>query len=588
MPYDAGMLAAVCREINGMSGARCEKIYGIGRDETIIILRGRGETKKLYINSGSSTPRICFSNDPFDTPDTPPNFCQMLRKHLNGAIFDKATQFGSERAVSLLFHTRDEMGFACERSVIVEIMNKYSNIILCGENEKIIAASKVIDFTTSRLRQILPGMKYETPPPQNKKDILNISREELFRDAAEALDVPADKFLIKNYTGFSPTLSRECAYRASGHTDAKLADCDGGKLWEAFSFVQGMLRCDEETTFSPTVIYDAENKPLDFAFWDILEYGEQYKKRYFDTPSEAICAYYAERGRIERVSRQGHDILKLIANAKRRIEKKILILKEELEHAKEGANYKRMGDIVNSNLHLLKRGMTEAELVDYYDEACPTVIVPLNERLSPSDNAQHYYKLYNKCKTSEVMSAEQIKVAEAELLYIESVEDAFLRASGETELAEIRRELADSGYAKSIKAASSKKQKKNTVSYVTYKTTNGYTVYCGKNNLSNDQLTLKLAEGSDFWFHVKGAAGSHAVMECDPDEDPPETDFTEAAMIAAVNSSQRDGVLVPVDYTRVKNIKKPTGSKPGFVTYKTNWTAYVTPDRERVDALKQK
>lgn len=186
------------------------------------------------------------------------------------------------------------------------------------------------------------------------------------------------------------------------------------------------------------------------------------------------------------------------------------------------------------------------------------------------------------------MSAEQIKAAETELLYIESVEDAFLRASGETELAEIRRELSEAGYAKSIKAVSGKKQKKNAVSYVTYKTTNGYTVYCGKNNLSNDQLTMKMAEGSDFWFHVKGAAGSHAIMVCEPDEDPPEIDFTEAAMIAAVNSSQRDGVMVPVDYTRIKNIRKPTGSKPGFVTYKTNWTAYVTPDRERVDTLRQK
>lgn len=586
MPYDAGLLAAVCREINGMRGARCEKIYGIGRDETILILRGRGETKKLYINAGSSAPRLCFSNESFDTPDTPPNFCQMLRKHLNGAIFDGAVQFGSERAISLSFSSRDEMGFACERSIIIEIMNKYSNIILCGDGQKIIAATKVIDFSTSRLRQIIPGMKYELPPPQNKKDILDVTREELFRDAADALDLPADKFLIKNYTGFSPTLSREVAYRASGYTDAKLCDCDGAKLWGAFSYVQEVLRGEIDS--EPTVIYDEEGKPFDFSFIDFLEYGDKYKKVRFDTPSEAICAYYEDRGRIERVSRQGHDILKLITNAKRRIEKKITLLKEELERAKEGVNYKRTGDIINSNLHMLKRGMTEAELIDYYDEECPTVKVVLNERLSPSDNAQHYYKLYNKCKTSEVMSAEQIKAAETELLYIESVEDAFLRASGETELAEIRRELSEAGYAKSIKAVSGKKQKKNAVSYVTYKTTNGYTVYCGKNNLSNDQLTMKMAEGSDFWFHVKGAAGSHAIMVCEPDEDPPEIDFTEAAMIAAVNSSQRDGVMVPVDYTRIKNIRKPTGSKPGFVTYKTNWTAYVTPDRERVDTLRQK
>ncbi len=586
MPYDAGILAAVCREINVMAGARCEKIYGIGRDETIIFLRAKGETKKLYINAGSSTPRLAFSTDSFDMPDTPPNFTMMLRKHLNGAFFVSAAQYGSERAAALTFATRDEMGFACERKLIVEIMNKYSNIILCGDNDKILSASRVVDFTTSRLRQILPGMKYELPPPQNKKDILTVDRDELFRDAADALDVPADKFLIRSYTGFSPLLSREVAYRASGYTDAKLYDCDGGKLWEAFSFVQQILRGEVDSV--PTVIYDENGRPLDFSFLDILEYGDKYKKRHFDTPSEIISEFYAERGRIDRVSRQGHDIVKLITNAKRRIEKKIALLREELEKAKEGANYKHIGDIINSNLFMLKRGMTEAELTDYYDEACPTVKVTLNERLSPSDNAQHYYKLYNKCKTAEVMAAEQIKAAEDELLYIESVEDAFMRASGETELNELRRELAESGYARSVKAATSKKQKKNALSYMTYKTANGYTVYCGKNNLSNDQLTMKTAEGSDFWFHVKGAAGSHAVMICGPDEDPPEIDFTEAAMIAAVNSSQREGVNVPVDYTRVKNIKKPAGSKPGYVTYKTNWTAYVTPDADHVEALKQK
>ncbi len=586
MPYDAGMLAAVCREINTLEGARCEKIYGIGRDETLIILRGRGETKKLYINAGSSTPRICFSSDAFDTPDTPPNFCQMLRKHLNGAIFTGAVQFGSERAISLRFNTRDEMGFAAERSIIVEIMNKYSNIILCGDGEKILAASRVVDFTTSRLRQILPGMRYELPPAQNKKDIMAVERDELFSLAAENLDMPADKFLIKNYTGFSPLLSRELAYRASGATDSKLVDCDGGKLWEGFSFVQSVLR--GETGGKPTVIYDENDRPLDFSFMDILEYGETYKKKHFETPSLAISEFYSERGRIERVSRQGHDILKLITNAKRRIEKKIEILREELHRSKDAVLHKRMGDIINSNLHLLKRGMTEAQLIDYYDESCPTVNVTLNERLSPSENAQYYYKLYNKCKTAEVMAAEQIEAANAELLYIESVEDAFMRASGETELSELRRELSEAGYAKSIKGNTAKKPKKNAVSYVTYRTTNGYTVYCGKNNLSNDQLTMKMAEGSDFWFHVKGAAGSHAIMVCEPDEDPPEIDFTEAAMIAAVNSSQRDGVMVPVDYTRVKNIKKPTGSKPGFVTYKTNWTAYVTPDRERIEKLKTK
>ena len=586
MPYDAAMMAAVCREINEMTGARCEKVYGLSNEEISVILRGHGESRRLYINAGSSNPRMCFTKDSADNPAVPPNFCMMLRKHIAGAVFAGAVQFGSERAARLTFDTRDEMGFPCKRYLIVEIMNKYSNIILCRDEDKIIGAARVVDFTTSRLRQVLPGMKYETPPKQDKCDILDADRDVLFRAAVEAGDTPADKFLIRGFAGLSPLLCREIAYRAAGVVDAAVIDCDGGRLWESFRDVRDTIATGECKCLS--LVCDENGRPLEFGVVDILEYGDRYKKSYFDSPSELVEAFYRERGHVDRVTQRGHDIVKLIANARRRIERKLERLHEELEHAGEGEKYKRMGDIINSNLHLLRRGMTEADLIDYYDPDCTTVHVTLDGRLSPSDNAQSFYRRYTKCKTSSVMTAEQIELANAEMAYIDSVEDALSRAVNDTEIDELRHELAEAGYAKSVKQSIKGRMKSQPAQPDKYVTSGGYTVLCGKNNLQNDKLTMKTAAGGDWWFHVKGAPGSHAVMITPIGEEPSETDFTEAAMIAAVNSSESGGVNVAVDYTQVKNVKKPSGSKPGYVIYKTNWTAYVTPDRERVAAMKVK
>ncbi len=580
------MLAAVCREVNSMRGARCEKVYGLSNEEISVVLRGRGESRRLYINAGSSNPRMCFESEDAENPTTPPSFCMMLRKHLGGAVFAGAEQFGSERAARLTFETRDEMGFPCERYLIVEIMNKYSNIILCRDGDRIIGASRVVDFTTSRLRQVLPGMTYETPPKQDKADILDADRSALFDAAISAGDAPADKFLIRTYAGLSPLLCREIAYRAGGSVDAPVSDCDGGRLWAAFSEVREMIRTGE--TAELTLVYDEGGRPLEFGVVDILEYGEKYKKTHFDSPSKLIESFYRERGRVDRVSQRGGDVVKLVAAARRRIERKLEKLREELERAAEGESYKRIGDIINSNLHLLSRGMREAELIDYYDPECKTVRVTLNERLSPSENAQFCYRRYAKCKTSRVMTAEQIKLAEAELSYIETVEDALSRAKGDAEIDELRAELAAAGYAKALKSSAKGRLKSQPSHPDKYLTSGGYTVLCGKNNIQNDKLTLKTAAGGDWWFHVKGAAGSHVIMITPDGEEPPEADFTEAAMIAAYNSSVSHGVNVPVDYTQVKNIKKPSGSKPGYVTYKTNWTAYVTPERERVEAMKVK
>lgn len=601
MPYDSGMLAAVCREINETAAAaRVDKIYQTGRDEIILVLRGQRGTKRLLINAGSSYPRMCFITEQKENPETPPNFCMMLRKHIGGAVFNYIEQLDSERAAKLSFSSRDEMGYTYERALIIEIMNKYSNIILTDTTDesyswggKIIGAVKIVDISTSRLRQILPGMKYEAPPPQNKKDIITVSREEFYESARQSLDMIARDFLLKTYTGISPLLARELAYKSSGgDVDALLRECRADVLWQEFSSVIEIIRGKKEAT--PCVICDSHKRPLEFSFRNIGQYGAEYEVKEFSSPSLAVEYFYSERARVDDAAQRGRELKKLMNNAYRRVERKLEALAEDANRSAKGEKYKRWADAITAGIHTLVRGMTEAELVDYNSDDCPVIKVPLDARLSPSQNAQRYYKLYTKCKTARVMIAEQTEKAKAELNYIESVIDAISRAESDADIAGLRRELEASGYIKSNSRSSRhtnpkhKKTSRDSDAFARYETTNGYVVLCGKNNMQNDLLTMKTASRDDYWFHVKNAAGSHVILVRGGREEPAEVDFTDAAMIAAYNSSLSGGESVAVDYTLVKNIRKPSGSRPGFVIYKTNWTAFVTPDAERVRAMRRR
>ena len=305
----------------------------------------------------------------------------------------------------------------------------------------------------------------------------------------------------------------------------------------------------------------------------------------FDTVSELIDAFYERRANEERLRRRAADILRILGNAKTRIEKKSSLQREELERCEDGEKYRLWGDLITANIYALKRGMTSASLPNYYENG-ETVVVPLSERLTPAQNAQFYYKKYAKSKTAKVKLAEQIKKDADELSYVESVLDALSRAGNEAELSEIRAELYESGYASRMKNYSPKK--KTAPLIIKYETEDGHTVLCGKNNAANDALTFKTAAKRDLWFHVKGYPGSHVILVLEDGEDtPPDGAITDAALIAAHNSKLSDSAQVPVDVTRVKEIKKPTGAKPGFVIYHTNRTVFVDPDPDKVNSMQK-
>ena len=576
MAFDAGMLAAVAHEIEErVGGARIEKIHGPSRDEVVIIFRpDRGRSgARVLISAGANSPRIRITEAEISNPAQPPIFIQLLRKHLGGGKLIEVRQQGFERALELVFEAHDELEFRTTRYLICEIMGKYSNIMLCDSNRKILAAIKTVDITTSQKRQVIPGMIYEEPPAQNKRNPLSEDKSAFLDLFNESVSAP-EKFVMNNYMGVSPLVSREITLGCEG---------DGELMWKKFSAFTERIKNKE---FTPVLIRDGDEKPCEYCFMPIAQYDGAYTVETVDSFGGLLDRYFTERGRVDRVRQKAADLYRLLENARARLERKLEGLRTDIAACADMESYKRNGDLITSNMYLIEKGARSARLIDYYDENMPEVTVSLDSRLTASQNAQKYYKKYNKLKKGEVELTKQIEIAESELVYINSVADEFSRAESETDISEIRRELYEAGYAQRMKNYTPQKMRESKP--MEFRTDGGYRVLCGRNNIQNDRLTHKLADRGDYWFHVKDAHGSHAVMFCAGDDDPPAEDFTQAAMIAAYYSEFRDGKNVEVDYTLVRNLKKPPSAKPGYVIYHTNYSAVVTPNAETVERLRVK
>lgn len=583
MAFDAGILRAVVCEIdNTVTDGRIEKIYQPERDEIILIIRNSGREHRLLINAGSSCPRMNITGIKTENPSAPPMFCMMLRKYFTGGRLIRTEQPGGERVARLTFECRDDMGFRTERHIIAELMGKYSNIIITDNSDRITGVLKPIDFSASTIRQLLPGMTYTLPPSQNKLDPNTADRREFMLAAAAAdKDMPAAKFISSVYSGIAAVSAREIVFRASGSTTSTLSECTE-KLYDELCSVMAAANAGGCRS---SVAKSKDGMPIEYMYTELTQYENGATITVFPTVGAAIDEFYLRRAAEERLKRRAADIFRILGNAEARTEKKIVLQRDELLKCERGDEYRRAGDLITASIYKLRRGMESVTLTDW--ESGEDVIIPLSPRLTPAQNAQQYYKKYNKAKSAKIHLTEQLEISEHDLKYLSTVRDALNRASTEQELSEIRAELFHSGFASKMKNYTEKKRPAPLI--MRFKTRDGHTVLCGKNNTANDYLTTKLAKRSDWWFHVKGQPGSHAVLECAPGEsDPPESAFTDAAMIAAHYSSASGGASVPVDYTKVKEVKKPSGSKPGFVIYHTNFTAYVTPDEDAIRAMEDK
>ncbi len=583
MAFDAGMLSAVIHEIKMLAeGGRIEKIYQPEKDEIHLQMRTLSGGKRMLINAGSNNPRISFTSVSKENPPQAPMLCMLLRKHLSGATLSEIRQVGFERVAILGFDTRDEMGYECKKYLIAEIMGKYSNLIFTDGDMRVISALKTIDFTTSSLRQVLPGMKYELPPAQNKLIPLDVTKDEFLSLISDIdSEKSAEKFITSNFVGIASCTAREIAYRAASRT------LSPDSLWKEFSALMDSVKRGE---YSPCVVFDGKT-PIEYCYTRLTHYKDGIQVQNTESPSEALDIFFESRDKEQRVRQRAADLLKILAHSETRIIKKLDAQQNELAECELGTKYKKYGDLITSNMYQLSRGQTSAELIDYESwneetEDFERCIIELDERLSPAANAQKYYKKYNKLKNAKVELTKQIEIGRRELEYVYSVFDALSKAENTADLSEIREELYRSGYASRMKGyAAPKKQHAPTVAE--FRTTNGYRVLCGKNNLQNEYITHKLADKLDYWFHAKNTAGSHVLMITDGDE-PPAEDFTDACEIAAYYSKNRGGVSVAVDYLFAKGVKKVVGAKPGFVIYHSNWTAYVTPDEEKIRSMRVK
>ena len=566
-------------EINTRSaGSKVEKIYQPARDEIIFVLRNFGTSERLLINAGSRCPRINITNIKSENPQKAPMLCMLLRKHLQGAIFKGAEQLGFERAARLSFDAFDDMGFKCQKFIVVEMMGKYSNILLTDSDDKILAVLRQIDFSQSLKRQLLPGMIYECPPAQDKLDPMTVDEDGFKKIAASNdLERPCEKFIMNNFSGISPLVAREIAVLAGGDPFATLSDCSRTLTDVFFKVIRSIVLFEG----GPYILYDQNGLPKDYCFMPITQYGSEYRLDKCNSFGELLDTFFAVKSRDEKISQKAADILKILNNAEVRLNRKLQLQQNELSDCDEGEKYRLYGDLITANIYRLKRGQESIVLENYMDGS--PVEIALDTRLTPAQNAQRYYKRYSKSKSAREHLTEQIAICESEIKYIASVKDSLSRAETEKDLNEIRSELYHSGYASKMKQYTEKKQSKP--SYLTFRTTNGYTVLCGKNNTANDWLTFKHAEKGDWWFHVKNMAGSHVIMECAGLPEPPAEDFTEACMIAAVYSKAGEGAFAEVDYTKVKQVKKPPSAKPGFVIYHTNWSAGVPVDRTVAEKL---
>ena len=574
MALDAVSIKALADELKILEGGRVDKIHQPERDEIIINIRTRESAYKLLVSASAAHPRVHMTDRTKKNPKTAPLFCMLLRKHLASGKIAEISQIGFERIIKIAIDSYDELGDYTTKYLYIELMGKYSNIVLVSAEGRIIDSIKHIDESLSSVREILPGGVYELPPTQSKTALVDIKKD------TELVIMPqerADRCILSQIGGISPLMAREIVYSVFNTTDVLGQDINTNRL--------AMLKIEIEkhkdnvkcSRFYPCMIEDAiTGKLLEFSAVNIKQYETLANIKPYESMNKLVDDFYFMRDMHERMRQKTADLTKLLNNQAERISKKISILRHTLQDAEKMDAYREYGDLITANIYRIADGQKDVEVENYFDENMGMVKIPLDVRLSPSQNAQRYYKKYNKAKTALKEAKKQLDASYDELLYINSTLTMVETADRIEDVNAIRRELAEEGYIKRSTNAV-KKQKAETSKPMHFVSSDGFDIYVGRNNTQNDYLTLKMANSSDIWFHTKDIHGSHTVIKLGLDKDVPERTILEAAGLAAYYSKARESSQVPVDYTTIKNVKKPNGAKPGMVIYEGYNTVYVTP-----------
>ena len=581
MALDGITLAAIKDEFeNKLIGGRIDKIYQPKDNLLTINIRQPGENIKLLISANSQNPRIHLTEQDFDNPMKPPTFCMLLRKHLQSGRIREIRQPKFERILEIVIQYKNSTGELEDKILIVELMGRHSNIILTQENNQILDSIKHVTQKMSRHREILPGREYKRPPEQNKENPLKSSKDEFIEQLTDSINQPMSRAIMNNYRGISPLMGQEVAYRANYKTTQKLKSKEEIKnLWLAFTDLFSKVKNND---FNPTLVYNQDKTLFEsYGAFDLKQF--ESPKDQFKSINKLLNYYYNKKIRLKKINKLTTKINNVITNDKENAYKKYKRIKGQLKGARNADKYKLKGELITANIYQMEKGQKKIKLPNYYKNN-QEVTIELDEDLSPSENAQRYFKKYEKAKKSVKYLENELRKVKNEIKYLNQLENNLNNAESLTELEKIEEELIQEGYIKKQNHNQNKENKK--LSPLKFKSTEDYDILVGRNNNQNDKLTKKIANNQDLWFHVKDLAGSHTIIRNHTGKEIPEDTILEAAQIAAYYSKGRQSSKVPVDYTLVKHVNKPKGAKPGMVYYEQQTTLYVDPDEDLVKDLK--
>ena len=580
MAFDGITIASIVREMkNQIEGGRIYKIAQPEKDELLLTIKNNGGQVRVIMSADASLPLLYLTQENKTSPMTAPNFCMLLRKHLQNARIVAVNQpMGLERIVKLQLEHLNELGDLCTKYLVIELMGKHSNIIFYDDQNVIIDSIKHISGMVSSVREVLPGREYFIPNTQDKEDPLTASREEIHR-VLTAVSRPVFKAIYGSFTGISPCIAQEICYRAGVDADKPSGELTETEMDAVCSIFLQIMEAVKEGSFVPNVVYE-NSQPAEYAAVRLTSYADD-KVVLYDSMSELIEHYYAEKNIVTRIRQRSVDLRRVVQTAMERNVKKYDLQVKQLEDTQKREKYRIYGELLNTYGYGAAEGAKSLEALNYYTNEMITI--PLDPTLTAGENAKKYFDKYQKLKRTYEALTTLTQETKEEIEHLASISTALDIAQKEEDLVQIKEELIESGY---IRRKGGTKRVKITSKPFHYISSDGFDIYVGKNNYQNEELTFKFATGNDWWFHAKGMPGSHVIVKTNGAE-MADRAYEEAGRLAAYYSQAKGQEKIEIDYTQKKNVKKPNGSKPGFVVYYTNYSLVIDSDISGLQLVKE-